>query len=124
MPVGLKPNELLLRCVCKTPSHMLLIDHEPEDKYAATEGSDDWSMTMWLDAWPLLRRLRIAFWYIMRPYRFEGATWTMLTDDDMDKLIAFVQKRRDAKRAAAAPVPALLSEDDGAPVANTEALNQ
>ena len=107
--IGLEDNELLLRCSCGSKDHIAFLIHEPDDSRGnkLKEEDDDWYLSVLLDEFPFLRRLRRGLVYIFAPHRLRLGMYMelVLKNQDMDAIVAFISRRKIAIVAQRASKP-------------------
>jgi hypothetical protein len=96
--INLAENELLLRCSCHTNHHIAFLIHEPQGSRGNNiKGEqDDWYLSVMLNHFSFWKRVRMGLRYIFDPLtlNYGMSAELVLRSDDIDKLAAFISKRR------------------------------
>lgn len=99
--INLRDNELLIRCSCYSNDHSAFLIYEPDDSRGNNiKGiDDDWYLSVMLDHFIFWKRVKLAFKYIFAPYsiRYGMSTELVLKNEDMDKIVNFINVRRGKK---------------------------
>lgn len=96
--INVAENELLLRCSCGSPEHIAWLIHDPDDdrgnKIKAEQ--DDWYLSVMLDHFAFLKRVRTAFRYVFAPHTIKYGMFAelVLRTEDIDKISEFIARRR------------------------------
>lgn len=119
-------NELLLRCACWAPFHMLSLTHDPETSQGnkvKAEG-DDWYLDLVVQDRGLWERVKRAFWYVLRGSGRRMHHNFVLTNADAAALASFIVERLPREPAPAVALPAKTGTDDeGDLTVTTEVAN-